>query len=256
VVPGGAGGAGGSRASTSAGAAGGSSFTFTMANHSSSKHFRYKWPEHPQLKFCPSVGHLHAGQSREVTVTFASAAPVRLDAVDVKVAISQIAYKVCLRWLSGTRLPGAPQLCTHAAPPCPAQGEPLVWDEVVAANMVASGMRCVSATRAATGLPGTGPKPGAEPLVDLVPKTQRDLVLKVRVDAGSLRRGQRPGRCSASDADHARGSMTHCASRVACAAGQRCGGHTTRGVQRACTRHSVQVGVQAGHCCMCVHMHG
>lgn len=55
----------------------------------------------------------------------------------------------------------------------------MVWDEAVAANMVASGLRCSSATRVATGLPGTGPKPGAEPLVDLVPKTQRDMVLKV-----------------------------------------------------------------------------
>lgn len=66
-----------------------------MVNGSSSKHFRYKWPEHPQLKFTPCVGHLHAGQSREVMVTFASSAPVRLDNQDIKVAISQIAYKVC-----------------------------------------------------------------------------------------------------------------------------------------------------------------
>lgn len=55
----------------------------------------------------------------------------------------------------------------------------MVWDEAVAANMVASGLRCTSATRVAMGLPGAQPKPGAEPLVDLVPKTQRDMVLKV-----------------------------------------------------------------------------
>lgn len=55
----------------------------------------------------------------------------------------------------------------------------MVWDEVVAANMLASGLRCSSATRVATGLPGTGPKPGAEPLVDLLLKTQRDLALRV-----------------------------------------------------------------------------
>jgi hypothetical protein len=57
----------------------------------------------------------------------------------------------------------------------------MAWDELVAANMVASGLRCSSATRVATGLPGTGPKPGAEPLVDLMAKTQRDLTLKVCV---------------------------------------------------------------------------
>jgi hypothetical protein len=71
-----------------------SSFTFTMANNSSNKHFRYKWPEHPQLKFYPSVGHLHAGQSRDVTVTFVASAPVKLDNQDIKVALSQITYKV------------------------------------------------------------------------------------------------------------------------------------------------------------------
>lgn len=59
------------------------------------------------------------------------------------------------------------------------QGEPIEWDDVLAASKVASGARASSATRAASGLPGSGPKPGAEPLADLVAKTQRDLVLKV-----------------------------------------------------------------------------
>lgn len=72
-----------------------SSLTFTMANNSSSKHFRYKWPDHPQVKFYPSVGHLHAGQTRDVVVTFVASAPVRLDNQDIKLAVSQITYKVC-----------------------------------------------------------------------------------------------------------------------------------------------------------------
>jgi hypothetical protein len=56
----------------------------------------------------------------------------------------------------------------------------MVWDEAVAAQMLASGLRVSSATRVATGLPQASPKPGAEPLVDLVPKTQREMCLKVR----------------------------------------------------------------------------
>jgi hypothetical protein len=79
-----------------------STFTFTIANNSSNKHFRYKWPEHPQLRFYPSVGHLHAGQSRDVTVTFVASSPVKLDNQDIKVALSQITYKVKC----------APSLCT------------------------------------------------------------------------------------------------------------------------------------------------
>jgi hypothetical protein len=105
-----------------------SSFTFSLANNSSSKHFRqgamaglawpgvggwllarllaspvlpwrtlprrFKWPEHPQLRFSPAVGHLHAGCSKEVAVTFAAAAPVRLEGQDIRLALSQITYKV------------------------------------------------------------------------------------------------------------------------------------------------------------------
>lgn len=73
---------------------GSSSFTFSMVNNSSNKHFRYKWPDHPHLKFYPFVGHLHAGQARVVTVTFVASAPVKLDNQDIKVALSQITYKV------------------------------------------------------------------------------------------------------------------------------------------------------------------
>jgi hypothetical protein len=71
-----------------------SAVTFTIANNSSSKHFRYKWPDHPQLKFYPSMGHLHAGQAREITVMFVASGPVRLDSQEIKMAISQITYKV------------------------------------------------------------------------------------------------------------------------------------------------------------------
>jgi hypothetical protein len=63
------------------------------------------------------------------------------------------------------------------------QGEPIDWDDVLAASMVAAGARASSAsssTRGSTGLPGSGPKPGAEPYVDLVAKTQRDVLLMVR----------------------------------------------------------------------------
>jgi hypothetical protein len=60
------------------------------------------------------------------------------------------------------------------------QGEPIDWDDVLAASMIAAGARASSATRGSTGLPGSGPKPGAEPYVDLVAKTQRDVLLKVR----------------------------------------------------------------------------
>jgi len=64
----------------------------------------------------------------------------------------------------------------------PAQGDPVDWDDVLALTQVASGAGARPAgvaARAAPGLLGTGPKPGAEPAVDVIPKTQRELTLKV-----------------------------------------------------------------------------
>jgi hypothetical protein len=69
--------------------------------------------------------------------------------------------------------------CLHCCCDC-VQGEPIDWDDVLAASMIAAGARASSATRGAGGLPGSWPKPGAEPYVDLVAKTQRDVLLKVR----------------------------------------------------------------------------
>jgi hypothetical protein len=81
-------------AAAAAAAASTSSYTFSLVNNSSSRHYRFKWPEHPQLKFTPSVGHLHARASKDITVVFSAAAPVKLDGQDIKMAVSQISYKV------------------------------------------------------------------------------------------------------------------------------------------------------------------
>jgi hypothetical protein len=70
-----------------------STWTFTIANRSSNRHYRFKWPEHPCLRFSPGVGHLHAGTAKAVTVTFSTTMPVKLDGQDLKLALSQITYK-------------------------------------------------------------------------------------------------------------------------------------------------------------------
>jgi len=90
-----------------------STFKLTLMNTSSSKHFKFKWPEHPQLKFSPSAGHLHAGGVKNVTVTFASAVPLKLDRQEIKLAVSQITYKVFVlsiacSSLSVPEVPGSP----------------------------------------------------------------------------------------------------------------------------------------------------
>lgn len=177
---------------------GNSSHVLTLVNSSASRHYRFKWPDSPHLKFSPSVGHLHAGACKRVSVAFATAAPLKLDGHEVKLALSQISYKARARGRSGGMHASQAPVAVHAfiSGCCGMhavhafisvanastlqQGEAIDWDDVLALSMIASGLRATSATHAATGLPGSGPKLGSEPLVDLVPKTQRDLLLKVR----------------------------------------------------------------------------
>jgi len=42
--------------------------SFTMSNHTDSA-VRFLWPDNSRLKFSPRVGHLHAGRSKDMTVT-------------------------------------------------------------------------------------------------------------------------------------------------------------------------------------------
>nr|XP_054593766.1 hydrocephalus-inducing protein homolog [Nothobranchius furzeri] len=52
---------------------------FTMTNHSSSQVARFEWPlGEPLINISPQVGHIHAGCSKEVIVSFRSSQPVTL----------------------------------------------------------------------------------------------------------------------------------------------------------------------------------
>ncbi|KAJ3596852.1 hypothetical protein NHX12_003252 [Muraenolepis orangiensis] len=52
---------------------------FTLTNHSADEAWRFEWPAPTaQLTFSPQVGHLHAGTSKEVSVTFTSPQPASL----------------------------------------------------------------------------------------------------------------------------------------------------------------------------------
>lgn len=122
---------------------------------------RFKWPDHPQVKFSPAVGHLLAGSSKRITATFLSAAPVRLEGQELKLQVTQIQYK----------------------------GAPTDWDDVIAAAAVAAAPPPTAHPPAGRGAGGKGAAgrggavaaalPGGEPLHDVVPKTQKDVILKV-----------------------------------------------------------------------------
>lgn len=81
---------------------------FTLRNHSA-KHFKFKFPGsgepegkggkgaaaaalNPALSFSPAIGHLHAGATKDISLTFSPTAAVRLSPQDVKIALAAITY--------------------------------------------------------------------------------------------------------------------------------------------------------------------
>ncbi|XP_073328914.1 hydrocephalus-inducing protein homolog [Pagrus major] len=68
--------------------------SFTMTNHSSSQVVRFEWPPAgPHVCFSPQVGHLHAGCSKEVTVTFCSNQPVTLTSQPMRCKVCQVEFQ-------------------------------------------------------------------------------------------------------------------------------------------------------------------
>ncbi|KAM9376113.1 hydrocephalus-inducing protein-like [Pholidichthys leucotaenia] len=68
--------------------------SFTMTNHSSSQVVRFEWPSlDPHVTFLPQVGHLHAGCTKEVTVTFSSSEPVTLSNQPMGCKLCQVEFQ-------------------------------------------------------------------------------------------------------------------------------------------------------------------
>nr|XP_020443912.1 hydrocephalus-inducing protein-like isoform X2 [Monopterus albus] len=67
---------------------------FTMINHSSSQVVRFEWPPaRPHVFFSPQVGHLHAGCSKEVTITFSSNQPLTLNNQPIRCKVCQVVFQ-------------------------------------------------------------------------------------------------------------------------------------------------------------------
>ncbi|XP_075998117.1 hydrocephalus-inducing protein homolog [Genypterus blacodes] len=67
---------------------------FTMINHSSEQALRFEWPAAgPHVSFSPQVGHLHAGCSKEVAVTFSSNQPVTLTKQPMRCKVCQVKFQ-------------------------------------------------------------------------------------------------------------------------------------------------------------------
>ncbi|XP_039618305.1 hydrocephalus-inducing protein-like [Polypterus senegalus] len=68
--------------------------TFTMTNRSNADSMRFEWlSDIPQLKFFPQIGHVHAGCTKNVTITFHSDQPITLSAQIVKCKVTKIVFQ-------------------------------------------------------------------------------------------------------------------------------------------------------------------
>ncbi|KAM6936867.1 hydrocephalus-inducing protein homolog [Xenentodon cancila] len=67
--------------------------SFTMTNHSSTQAVRFEWPPSgPCVVFSPQLGHLHAGCSKEVTVSFRTSQPVTLKNQPMRCKVCQVEF--------------------------------------------------------------------------------------------------------------------------------------------------------------------
>ncbi|KAK3085440.1 hypothetical protein FSP39_003318 [Pinctada imbricata] len=66
--------------------------SFTMTNHSKTDTVRFAWPDHPQLKFSPQIGHLHPNTAKDMTVTFKAEAPKSFTESPVNCKIVKITF--------------------------------------------------------------------------------------------------------------------------------------------------------------------
>jgi len=66
---------------------------FTVKNNSK-RHWRFEWPENTaDFKFAPRVGHLHAGTSKTVVLTFAPSAPATHAPAELAMSLVPISYE-------------------------------------------------------------------------------------------------------------------------------------------------------------------
>ncbi|XP_013405663.1 hydrocephalus-inducing protein [Lingula anatina] len=110
--------------------------TFTMTNHSKTDCVRFQWPDHDQLTFSPKVGHLHAGVSKDMTVTFKTGEPKSLNESPVPCRVTKVTFDKpvnqvsdwddrlrTVKWVDVT--PPPPAQPVEPAPPAPPEkGQP------------------------------------------------------------------------------------------------------------------------------------
>ncbi|XP_077982980.1 hydrocephalus-inducing protein homolog isoform X2 [Glandiceps talaboti] len=66
--------------------------SFTMTNHSKDDIIRFQWPEHTELKFSPTIGHLHPNAAKDMTITFKTDEPKTLEEIKIACKVTKITF--------------------------------------------------------------------------------------------------------------------------------------------------------------------
>lgn len=155
---------------------------FTLRNHSANKHFRFKWPAAAaqHLSFSPAVGHLLAGATKDITLTFNPDGPAKLSPHDVKLALTQIQHVAPKGAPAGTQPP-----------------EPVDWDDrsvvmdyespPVTADMGSKRATPAQPLQVQVAQQEPVARPEPEPSVADVPGTNKEVLLKVFAVADNAR---------------------------------------------------------------------
>jgi len=61
-----------------------------MTNHRDTEVVRFVWPDHPQLRFSPQIGHLLSKSTKDMSVTFRTDRPVSLKTLELKCKVTKI----------------------------------------------------------------------------------------------------------------------------------------------------------------------
>jgi hypothetical protein len=75
-----------------------------MTNHSKTEVYRLQWPEHANLKFSPTLAHLHPDHTKDVTVTFKSDATKVLTETAINCKVTKIKYDKPIDQVGGYNL--------------------------------------------------------------------------------------------------------------------------------------------------------
>ncbi|XP_046359897.2 hydrocephalus-inducing protein homolog isoform X3 [Haliotis rufescens] len=111
--------------------------TFSMMNHSKTDCVRFQWPDQVPLTFSPKTGHLHAGCSKDIAVTFKAETPKTLTEQQVMCKVSKITFEKpmdqvpdwddrirTVKWVENPTTPSPADSNAKSQPPTPHQPRP------------------------------------------------------------------------------------------------------------------------------------